>query len=786
MKNIIFVSLFLLLKFSLFGQICVGTPGRVQWEAWRGLFTDGFSELTALEYFPSKPDLTQTLYNLNAPINFDENFGAKISGFIKVPVSDSITFNITGNSKVEFYISPNQQASQMVLRAFTTGSTTEYEHNKFSTQTTQKLWLVQGQYYYFELRYVESTSTDHCKLFWKNSFVSPTTWNIITAAYINDIGCKATPCPPRNTPCNDGNANTIDDKADGHCNCVGKPTTTNTCIGQRSSIQRYRYDNRAGSTLNDLYTDPNFPAIPATSMQLPIIGVKSESQINNTGNLIQGYITVPVSGIYKFNVTGDDQTKFFLSSDASPANKNANTATVTGFTGTTEHSKYTTQSTNNVTLTAGQYYYIEVNHKEGTGSEHFGVFWQTPFTQSGTWKRVPSFYIYDYDCDLACVPQGVLCDDGNIFTNDDAYNSTCDCVGTPCSGADCDSPLASYVPYEKCGLTDQIDNQPFNNWLSCQTTINPNPTLPPSHWIMYDLGERHRLISSHIWNYNVANEAAYGFQNVRVDYSEDNVNWNLFGEFTWELATGDSGYGGFNGPNFDGIHARYILITSVDNFSTCRGLGKVAFKAIFCPVFGSVCDDNNPLTVNDVYDGECNCAGQNILENECDTENLTLGNLMLNTDVYSAINQVTSISQVSTQDTVGMIGGKSVVLNPGFQTIGDVVFIASIDTCATVTNLTMARANTEKIVLNKETESIKIVPIKDTDLVDIHYNIVEPGHIVLSITDEGKIYTIVDHEHLNKGHYVKRIRTKKLVNLSSKVNLQTRVNSLVDELKKEE
>jgi hypothetical protein len=176
-----------------------------------------------------------------------------------VPVSDSVSFNITGNSKVEFYLSPTQQPAQMVLRASISSSTNEYEHTKFTSQTTQKFWLVQGQYYYFEIRYVESTSTDHCKLFWKNSFVSPINWNIITAAYINDVGCKPATCPARGTPCNDNNPNTTQDQADGHCNCIGKPVNPDNCIGARNSVKRYRFDNRVGSTLTDLYSDPNFP-----------------------------------------------------------------------------------------------------------------------------------------------------------------------------------------------------------------------------------------------------------------------------------------------------------------------------------------------------------------------------------------------------------------------------------------------------------------------------------------------------------------------------------------------
>ncbi|MBK6784276.1 MAG: hypothetical protein IPG79_11340 [Saprospiraceae bacterium] len=71
----------------------------------------------------------------------------------------------------------------------------------------------------------------------------------------------------------------------------------------------------------------------------------------------------------------------------------------------TEHNKYVFQSTANVYLQAGQYYYIEINQKQGTGSSHFGLFWQTPFTPPNVWKRIPSYYFYDYNCDVACIPQ---------------------------------------------------------------------------------------------------------------------------------------------------------------------------------------------------------------------------------------------------------------------------------------------------------------------------------------------------------------------------------------------
>lgn len=784
MKKLIIVNMFLMFAFTGQSQICVGEAGKVKWEVWQGIFEDQHSDLSAMEFYPSTPDISQTIYSLNAPVNFDNYFGAKISGYIKVPVSDSVTFNITGNSRCQFYLSTSSSPNNLVLRAFNNEFTNEFEYTKFASQTSQKLHLQSSIYYYFEIRYVESTGSDHCKVFWKNSFISNSVWNIITAGYLYDVGCKSAPCPIRGTSCDDNNANTTDDKADGHCNCVGRPNTTNSCVGDRYKIQRYRYDNITGSTINDLYLAPNFPAIPNTGSQLPIFGMKSESQINNTGNLVQGYLSVPVSGNYKFNITGDDMDILFISSDDTPENKQAHQVLVAGYTNMTEHNKYIFQSTSNIYLNAGQFYYVEINHKEGTGNEHFSAFWQTPFTPAGVWKRIPSFYFYDYNCTLACIPQGTPCDDGNPFTNNDQYNNSCDCVGIPCTGPDCDSPLASYVPYEKCNVTDQIANLPSNNWLSCQVNPNPNSSYPNGHWIKYDFGERHQLISSHIWNYNVANETQKGFQSVSIDYSLDGSNWTHLDQFNWPLANGEVGYGGFNGPDLTGIFARYILITSLDDPSTCRGLGKVAFKAIYCPSAGTLCNDNNPQTVNDVYDNNCICFGQNLLVNECDDLNLSLGDVTLLTDVYSAIEHVTSVSTIDLVSTVGFVGGKSITLDVGFETMPNAVFIASIDTC----EVTVMRPETKPSasVFHKpkssENKMLRIVPVPDSDMVDIHFTLTEPGLSILKIIENnGSTYTLANHNYLNKGHYRKRIRTKKL---NSGIHSVTLITSKVSETEK--
>ncbi len=769
MKRIIIAVNFLIALQLQAQQPCVGTPGQLTWQVYRGLYDDEITEMLTWPDYPYHPYDTKILYNTKSEVNYDNYIGASIRGFIKVPQSDSVTFNITGNEQARFYLSTDSVPANKVLRAYLNAYTNAEEYTKYSTQTSAKIYLQAGVYYYFEILYVDGTGNDYANLWWKAPFVDINNWKPITAEFIYNVACLPAECPEKGTPCDDGNALTTDDREDGFCHCVGVKPTANTCVGERAKLENYRYDNITGSELNELYINPAFPAMPTYYEVLPLLGRPYSSTLTNNGRLTQAFLRVPLSGNYKFNVTGDDQTVFYLSSDDDPANKQAHQCLVSGYTNPTQNEKYQWQSTAFIYLDANQYYYVELNTKQATGGSHFGVFWQTPFGETGVWKRLPAEFLYNYDCTLACMPQGAACSDGNEFTNNDMYDNDCNCVGTPCTGVDCNSPIASYVPFDKCNVTDQIDNRTDNNWLSCKKVISPNPARDSAHWIKYDLGEVHRLFSSRIWNFNVANETQNGFQSVAVDVSEDGNTWTYFGSYTWPLASGEGNYAGFSGPDFQGLAGRYVLITCLDPGNACKGLGKVAFKAVYCPNEGTACNDNNPNTTNDKYNGDCICEGVQLLENLCEEDIMILGDSTLIPNNYSAIQYVQSMSQVVTNQRTSFIGGQYVELTPGFNSEEGAIFIAAIDTCSSTT------ANGSRIAARLAARQIKKpvdVPEKmlevlqrtDSDIVDVAFYVPSKARVKLEILDEQLRvqHVLIDFDYPNMGHYTKRFRTKKL------------------------
>jgi len=766
MKNKLTLFILLFWMHQLIGQPCPGTAGQVMWEAYQDLPRGTIGELLADEYFPKNPDASEVIYKLQSPINYDNNMGGRISGFIKVNTSDQVSFNVTGDDQTRFYLSTDMDPANLVLQAYADSNTGTAEHTKFASQTSGLVSLTAGSYYYFELLYGERTGSDHISLYWKTVNDDANNWKLVNANFIYEASCLDAACPERGTSCDDNDPLTTEDQEDGHCNCVGKIIDNNACIGKHREVTAYTYENIPGGSLDDLYNHQLFPGMPSHSRELSYLGIPHEFERDSIGTLIQGYLSVPVTGSYKFNITGNSSAIFFLSSDQTPENKQAHQILVTGSTNTTEHDKYIYQSTGNFVLQKGQYYYYELNHKESTGSEHYSVFWQTPFMQDGNWKRISDFYLYDYECEIACIPEGTPCEDGNPFTNNDVYDSNCECMGIPCSGPDCDDPVASYVPYASCDITDQIDNRAENNWLSCSLDVNPNSLRGNSHWIKYDFGMVYQLHGSQVWNYNLDGATDLGFETVSIDVSIDGQSWFPFGTYNWPQAEGSSSYSGFVGPNFNAISARYVLITSLDNPNSqgCRGIGKIAINASHCPQYMQACDDGDELTFNDNYNAQCECIGTPGLPNDCIEDHMTLGDTLLAIGQYHARQSISSMNLIDANGATFYIAGEQIDLMEGFEVPLGATFTAWITPCDFAGDSNLSFNTIEQPDIENEPDILRVNATPDSDEQIIEWIVKTPGSQKISILNSSsqKVFDIIDVEFQNKGIYQKRIRTHRM------------------------
>ena len=151
---------------------------------------------------------------------------------------------------------------------------------------------------------------------------------------------------------------------------------TGPAIGGTGSISVEYWLGITGTSVSDLTNNGNYPNNPSSSGSLSSFEIPIDSA-DNYGTRVRGYLHPPSSGNYKFWIASDDSSQLWLSSDEDPANV-SQIAYVNEWTWSREWGKYASQVSSNISLTAGQTYYIEALHKEGTGGDNLAVAWEGP------------------------------------------------------------------------------------------------------------------------------------------------------------------------------------------------------------------------------------------------------------------------------------------------------------------------------------------------------------------------------------------------------------------------
>ncbi|NJL19283.1 MAG: hypothetical protein HC901_03095 [Bdellovibrionaceae bacterium] len=162
---------------------------------------------------------------------------------------------------------------------------------------------------------------------------------------------------------------------------------------------RLIYDNITGTNVSSLTSHIHYPYVPDRRFILEYLS-DNATRGDNYGSRLEGWLVAPQSASYRFWVAGDDQIKFFLSSNESGSNLPANaTASIPdgGWTNENEWTKYSSQNSTWVSLTKGQRYFYRVLHKEGTGGDHLNVAWEIGSTVPR--ETIPGAFLEPYDTD---------------------------------------------------------------------------------------------------------------------------------------------------------------------------------------------------------------------------------------------------------------------------------------------------------------------------------------------------------------------------------------------------
>ena len=152
-------------------------------------------------------------------------------------------------------------------------------------------------------------------------------------------------------------------------------TYSQTCTGT-GSINFQRWNNINGTAVSNLTSNVNYPNNPSSTGTQTLFEMPTNIG-NNLGIRMNGYICPPTTGNYVFWVASDASAELWLSTTSSSANK-VKIAFNTSATNYRQWTKYTSQKSVAISLTAGQIYYVETLMKESTGSDNLSVGWAKP------------------------------------------------------------------------------------------------------------------------------------------------------------------------------------------------------------------------------------------------------------------------------------------------------------------------------------------------------------------------------------------------------------------------
>jgi PQQ-dependent dehydrogenase (s-GDH family) len=148
-----------------------------------------------------------------------------------------------------------------------------------------------------------------------------------------------------------------------------------TCSGT-GAINFQRWNNISGSAVSNLTSNSNYPNNPSSTGTRTLFEMQSNLG-NNIGIRMNGYICPPTTGNYIFWIASDASGELWLSTSSNPANK-VRIAYNTSSTNSRQWTKYATQKSVAINLTAGVLYYVEALMKESNGNDNLAVGWAKP------------------------------------------------------------------------------------------------------------------------------------------------------------------------------------------------------------------------------------------------------------------------------------------------------------------------------------------------------------------------------------------------------------------------
>lgn len=145
-----------------------GQTGSILYEYWTGISGTAVGSLLGDPRYPSSPSGSSYLTQyFEASSNWNDNYGARIRGFVHPPTTGNYIFYIASDDQSELWLSTDDKPSNKVKIAWVTGYTDSRQWDKYPEQQSVAIPLVAGRKYYIEGLHKDETQNDNFAVGWQ-------------------------------------------------------------------------------------------------------------------------------------------------------------------------------------------------------------------------------------------------------------------------------------------------------------------------------------------------------------------------------------------------------------------------------------------------------------------------------------------------------------------------------------------------------------------------------------------------------------------------------------------
>jgi hypothetical protein len=156
--------------------------GAILREWWTGINGTAVSNLTSNPNYPNNPTDEELLISLEGPVNWADNYGTRIRGYLNPVTTGSYIFWIAGDDNCELWLSTDGNPANVSRIAYVPGYTSSRQWTKYAQQQSSPIMLTSGQKYYIDVLHKEGGGGDSVAVAWQGPGIAQ---QIIDGLYLS-------------------------------------------------------------------------------------------------------------------------------------------------------------------------------------------------------------------------------------------------------------------------------------------------------------------------------------------------------------------------------------------------------------------------------------------------------------------------------------------------------------------------------------------------------------------------------------------------------------------------